>query len=358
MTKHPIMFPLDRPVVVTGAGGFIGHHLVKRLRSEGAFVVGIDVKDPEWEKSPANVFRYLDLRSEPSMAHVGADVIPLFDRDGTVIHPWVFHLAADMGGIGYIESHKGDIVANNTRINLNMLDAARKFGAYRFLFSSSACVYPGYLQNETRDPLPLGWSGAQNMIENGLAEHHVYPALPEDGYGWEKLYTERLCRHYAEDFHIETRVARFHNVYGPNGTYDGGREKSPAAICRKVAKLPAAGGEIEVWGDGTQVRSYMHVDDCVEGLLRLMMSSRREPLNLGTDEAVTINELVELTSVYAHKVVTKRYDTSKPQGVKFRNADLTEMKKTLGWEPQIKLVEGLKGTYQWIDEQVNTKRGA
>ena len=344
-------FPTDRPVVVTGAGGFIGHHLVKRLKHEGCFVVGIDVKYPEWEDSPADVFTVLDLRDEPSWRHVGLDAIVPDSREGTIAHPWVFHLAADMGGIGFIEQHKGQIVANNTRINLNVLDAAVKFGCHRLLFSSSACVYPGYLQDvEPGCPICGEWIARED--HQGLREADVYPADPEDGYGWEKLYTERLCRHYREDFHLDTRVVRFHNVYGPLGTYDGGREKSPAAICRKVAKLPLEGGEIEVWGDGTQVRSYMHVDDCVEGLLRLMLSQHHEPLNLGTDKAVTIDELVDLVARVSGKTVTKRHDPSKPKGVAFRNADLTEMKRVLGWEPEIDLAVGLGETYRWIEEQV------
>lgn len=353
MTTIPFTFPTDRPVVVTGAGGFIGHHLVKRLKAQGCFVVGIDQKWPEWEESQADVFTLLDLREEPTWRHVGLDAIVPDSRDGTIAHPWIFHLAADMGGIGFIEQHKGQIVANNTRINLNVLDAAVRFGCHRLLFSSSACVYPGYLQGSTEHvgcPICGEWIAREGT--GGLAETDAYPADPEDGYGWEKLYTERLCRHYQEDFHLETRVARFHNVYGPLGTYDGGREKSPAAICRKVAKLPPEGGEIEVWGDGTQVRSYMHVDDCVEGLLRLMLSQHREPINLGTDAAVTIDDLVDSVALLADKTVTKRYDPSKPKGVAFRNADLTLMKQVLGWEPQVSLARGLTETYRWIEEQV------
>lgn len=285
------------------------------------------------------------------MRHTGHDAFSPQSRDGTVVHPWIFHLAADMGGIGFIESHKGEIVANNTRINLNMLDAARRYGAHRFLFSSSACVYPGYLQNKTSE-CPVCGSEHGQIGDGDLAESRTYPADPEDGYGWEKLYMERLCRHYSEDFGVSTRVARFHNVYGPLGTYDGGREKSPAAICRKIALLPQSGGEIEVWGNGNQVRSYMHVDDCVEGLLRLMLSSHKEPLNLGTDVAVTINELVDYISTLAHKIVTKRYDVTKPQGVAFRNADLFLMKQVLSWEPEVRLVGGLLETYEWIEIQL------
>lgn len=356
-----VAFPTDRPVVVTGAGGFIGHHLVKRLKAEGCRVVGIDIKEPEWERSEADVFRLLDLRDEPDMRHVGLDVL-LPDRGGTLVHPWIFHLAADMGGIGYIENNKGRIVAHNTRINLNVLDAAARFGAHRLLFSSSACVYPGYLQggsikgDRTCPVCLLGDLHDLHSYTAGLAEDDAYPADPEDGYGWEKLYTERLCRHYREDFGVDTRAVRFHNVYGPLGTYDGGREKSPAAICRKVAQLPPEGGEIEVWGDGTQVRSYMHVDDCVEGLVRLMLSNHHEPLNLGTDRAVTVDELVDLVAFVAGKPVTKRHDPSKPKGVAFRNADLTKMREVLNWEPEVDLEVGLAETYRWIEQQVQASR--
>jgi len=308
-------------VLVTGAGGFIGHHLVKYLVARGYRVRGVDIKTPEFEPTAAHEFELLDLRRFDNclIATRGVDE--------------VYHLAANMGGIGFIESYKGEIVRDNTQINMNTIEAARINGVKRFLFTSSACVYPGYRQNTT-DVTPL-------------KEEDAYPADAEDGYGWEKLYMERTCRHYREDFGLETRVVRFHNIYGPLGTYDGGREKSPAAICRKVA-LAKDGDEIEVWGDGEQTRSYCYIDDCVEGLYRLMQSEYRQPLNLGTDRLVSINELVDMVARIAGKRIGKRHDLTKPQGVRGRNSDNTRLRQVLGWEPQTPLEEGLRITYEWI----------
>jgi nucleoside-diphosphate-sugar epimerase len=249
----------------------------------------------------------------------------------------VYHLAANMGGIGFIETNRAPIVRDNTLIDTHMLEAARRNGVSRFLFTSSACVYPGYLQS---DP-----------AVSPLKESDAYPADAEDGYGWAKLYTERLCRHYREDFALETRIVRFHNIFGPLGTYDGGREKSPAAICRKVAQADD-GDEIEVWGDGRQTRSYCYVSDCVEGIHRLMESDFPEPLNLGQDRMVNIGELVDLVAAVAGKRIRKRHDRSKPQGVRGRNADLTLMRQVLGWEPAVSLEEGLERTYRWIEGQL------
>ena len=238
----------------------------------------------------------------------------------------VYNLAANMGGIGFIESHKAEIMRDSALINLHMIEAARNNGVQRFLFSSSACVYPGYLQ-QTADVTPL-------------REEDAYPADAEDGYGWEKLFMERQCRHYYEDYGLETRVVRFHNIYGELGTYDGGREKSPAAISRKVA-LAEDGDAIEVWGDGEQTRSYCYVGDCVEGIYRLMRSDYRAPLNLGTDRMVTINELVDIVARIADKRIEKVYDLTKPQGVRGRNSDNTRLRQVLGWEPQVSLEDGL-----------------
>ncbi|HKX31803.1 MAG TPA: NAD-dependent epimerase/dehydratase family protein, partial [Blastocatellia bacterium] len=252
----------------------------------------------------------------------------------------VYNLAANMGGIGFIHSHKAEIMHDNVLINVQMLEAARLNGVQRYLYTSSACIYPGYKQN-TPDLTPL-------------KEEDAYPADPEDGYGWEKLFSERQCRHYLEDYGLETRVVRFHNIFGPLGTYDGGREKSPAAICRKVA-LAADGDEIEVWGDGLQTRSYCYIDDCVEGLHRLMRSDFREPLNLGQDRMITINELVDIVSEIGGKTLVKRHDLTKPQGVRGRNSDNTRLREVLGWEPQISLEEGLKLTYQWISGELEKK---
>jgi len=312
-------------ILVTGAGGFIGHHLVKRLKAEGHWVRGVDIKEPEYEATSADEFLLLDLRRWENCLEATRDI----DQ--------VYNLAADMGGIGYITAFMADISRNNILINAHMLEASRHNGVKRFLFSSSACVYAQYKQR-TPDVTPL-------------KEEDAYPADPEPGYGWEKLYTEKLCEYYAHDYGFETRTVRFHNVYGPLGTYDGGREKSPAAICRKIA-LANDGDEIEVWGDGKQTRSYMYIDDCVEGLLRLMASDFREPLNLGTDELITINGLVDLVSDIAGKTVTKRHDTTKAQGVRGRNSDNSLLRQVLGWEPSITLREGLSKTYPWIESEV------
>ncbi len=309
-------------VLVTGAGGFIGHHLVNYLVQKGYIVRGTDIKYPEYEPSAAHEFEILDLRRFDSTLVATRGVTE------------VYHLAADMGGIGYITAFHADIARNNTLINANMLEAARLNEVKRFLFSSSACIYPQYRQN-TAEVTPL-------------KEGDASPADPEEGYGWEKLYMEKLCQYYREDYGLETRVVRFHNVYGPLGSYKGGREKAPAAICRKVA-LAADGDEIEVWGDGEQTRSFMYVDDCVEGIFRIMRSEFPHPLNLGTDELVTINQLVDLVAAITGKRIRKRHDLSKPQGVRGRNSDNSMLRKLLSWEPRIGLREGLVPTYRWID---------
>jgi nucleoside-diphosphate-sugar epimerase len=318
----------DETVLVTGAGGFIGHHLTSYLADKGYFVRGVDIKFPEFEQSRAAEFRILDLRRRDHCLEATVDI------------DHVYHLAANMGGIGFIEEHKAAIVHDNTLIDTHMLEAARIAGVSRFLFTSSACIYPGYLQ-DSADVVPL-------------KEQDAYPADAEDGYGWEKLMTERLCRHYHEDYGLATYSVRFHNIFGPLGTYDGGREKSPAAICRKVA-LAADGDEIEVWGDGQQTRSYCYVSDCVEGIYRLLQSDHHTPVNLGQDRMVTINELVDMVARVAQRTVKKRHDLSKPQGVRGRNADLTVMRSSLGWEPVVTLEEGLAATYRWIDGQLQLR---
>jgi GDP-D-mannose 3', 5'-epimerase len=312
-------------VLVTGAGGFIGHHLVKYLVNKGYWVRGVDVKYPEYEPSSSHEFELLDLRR--------------FDNCliATRRIDEVYHLAADMGGIGYITAFHAEIARNSAMINLHTLEAARLNAAKRFLFSSSACVYPQYLQ--------------KSPDVTSLKEEDAYPADPEEGYGTEKLFMEELCRYYREDYRFETRVVRFHNVYGTLGTFEGGKEKAPAAICRKVA-LASEGDEIEVWGDGEQTRSFMYVEDCVDGIHRIMRSDYPHPLNLGTDELVTVNQLVDLVAEIAGKRIVKRHDLSKPQGVRGRNSDNTKLRQALGWEPQISLSEGLTPTYCWIESEV------
>lgn len=316
-------------MLVTGAGGFIGHHLVKRLKAEGHWVRGVDIKMPEYEPSAADEFELLDLRKYDDC---------LLATRGNVGQ--VYNLAADMGGIGYISASRAGIARNNILINAHMLEASRQNGIGRFLFSSSACVYA---QGKQTDP-----------DVTALREEDAYPADPEPGYGWEKLFTEELCHYFFQDYGFETRIVRFHNVYGPLGTYEGGKEKAPAAICRKVA-LTKNGGEIEVWGDGEQTRSFMYVDDCVEGLIRLMASDYRDALNLGTDELVTINELVRTVSQIAGKSLKLKHDLTKPQGVRGRNSDNTRLNRVLGWEPSTKLQTGLEITYRWIHNELRSE---
>jgi nucleoside-diphosphate-sugar epimerase len=316
----------DMPwALVTGAGGFIGHHLVRYLKANGHRVRGVDIKRPEYDESDADEFIVLDLRDPASCL--------IATRHMNV----VYHLAADMGGIGYITGSHADIARNNSMMNLSMLEAAREEGVRRFLFSSSACVYPHGLQISP-DVKPL-------------TEDDAWPAEPEEGYGLEKLYMEKLCQYYREDHGLATRVVRFHNVYGPLGTYDGGREKAPAAMCRKVARA-CSGDAIAVWGDGKQTRSFMYVDDCVEGIHRIMSSDYANPLNLGTDELVTVDDLANAAIGLSGKTLTITHDLSKPQGVRGRNSDNTLLRQTLHWEPTTPLRKGLIPTYVWIAAQV------
>jgi nucleoside-diphosphate-sugar epimerase len=314
-----------RRAVVTGAGGFIGHHLTRFLRDRGHWVRGVDVKLPEFEPSAADEFELRDLRHpEECLAAVrGVDD--------------VYHLAADMGGIGYITAFHAVVARNNVLIDANMLEAAREVRVRRFFYASSACVYPEYRQTDA-DVTPL-------------REEDAYPADPEKGYGWEKLYAEQLCRYYLEDHGLETRVARFHNIFGPLGTFEGGREKAPAAICRKVA-LAANEDEIEVWGDGSQTRSFTYVDDCVQGIYRIAQSDHAEPLNLGSDELVTVDQLVDLVAEAAGKTIRKRHDRTRPQGVRGRNSDNGRLLAVLGWQPSTRLQDGIASTYRWIEAQL------
>lgn len=312
-------------ILVTGAGGFIGHHLIKYLKSRGYWVRGADIKFPEYEESSADEFHILDLRRRDNC---------LVSTRG-IDH--VYNLAADMGGIGYITAYLADIARNNILINTHMLEASQINNVQRFFYSSSACIYPSYMQTSS-DVTPL-------------KESDAYPADPEEGYGWEKLFAEKMCQYYTNDYGLETRVARFHNVYGPLGTYDGGKEKAPAAICRKLANAHD-GDEIEVWGDGEQTRSFMYIDDCTEGIYRIMQSDISNPLNLGMDVMVSINQLVDIISSISGKKITKKHDLTKPQGVRGRNSDNSLLNTLLEWEPTVSLSDGLKTTYLWIENQM------
>ena len=312
-------------IVVTGAGGFIGHHLVKRLKSEGHWVRGVDVKYPEFEDSAADDFQLADLR------HFESCLQATDDMDD------VYQLAADMGGIGYITANHAFLTRNNTLINSHMLEAARVSKVDRYLYTSSACIYPSFLQ-ESEDVTPL-------------REDEAVPADPEKGYGWEKLFAEQLTTYYHEECGLDVRIIRFHNIYGPLGTYDGGKEKAPAAICRKVAVAPD-GGDIEVWGDGEQTRSFCYIEDCVEGLRRIMESGYAKPINLGTEELITVNQLVDAVCSAAGKTLTRQHDLTKPQGVRGRNSDNTILAEIIGWQPEIQISEGIKHTYDWIAGEI------
>lgn len=322
----------QKRVLVTGAGGFIGHHLVTRLKNEGYWVRGVDVKHPEYTDVDADEFEILDLRRWDNCLQATRGV----DE--------VYALAADMGGMGFISFHHAEILYNNALINFHTLEAARTNGVQRYLYTSSACIYPEYLQEKT-DVTPL-------------KEEDAYPAQPQDAYGWEKLVAERLCHHYAQDYGMEIRVVRFHNIFGPNGTWDGGREKAPAAMCRKIATAKLTGNpDVEIWGDGEQTRSFCYIDDCVEGLRRLMDSDYREPLNLGQDRMISINGLADVIAEIAEIPIEKRHIDG-PQGVRGRNSDNTRLRDVLGWEPEISLEDGLKLTYDWIEDQVRTQMQA
>jgi nucleoside-diphosphate-sugar epimerase len=328
-----------KKALVLGAGGFIGSHMVSRLRNEGYWVRGVDLKIPEFSKSAADEFIIADLRE----SRVFEDLFQLPVPDAHFDE--VYQFAADMGGAGYIFTglHDADIMHNSATINLNLLDKVSKLEVVKpkIFYSSSACIYPEHNQLDPENP--------------NLEESSAYPANPDSEYGWEKLFSERLFFAYSRNFGIDVAVARFHNIYGPFGTWDGGKEKAPAAICRKVALLPEEGGEIEVWGDGLQTRSFLYIDECIEAVRRLMASNFSGPINIGSEEMVTINELVEIASRVANKSVTIRHKLDAPVGVRGRNSDNSLIRQVLGWDYEMPLSSGISQTYKWILNEINNR---
>ncbi|TNE61443.1 MAG: NAD-dependent epimerase/dehydratase family protein [Alphaproteobacteria bacterium] len=318
---------MTKTALVLGAGGFIGSHLVKRLKAEGFWVRGVDLKFPEFAETEADDFVIGDLREQSICREV---IDRRFDE--------VYQLAADMGGAGYIFTgmHDADIMHNSAVINLNVADLCHKRNIKRIFYSSSACMYPAYNQEDPDNP--------------NCSEDSAYPAAPDSEYGWEKLFSERLYLAYNRNFGMQCRVARFHNIFGPEGTWTGGKEKAPAAICRKVASAKD-GSEIEIWGDGSQTRSFLFIDECIEGILRLTRSDFEGPVNIGSDEMVSINQLVDMVSQIAGKSL-KKHHIDGPQGVRGRNSDNRLIEEKLGWRPNATLYSGLEKTYAWIERQV------
>jgi len=317
-----------KKILVCGAGGFIGSHLVRRLKDEGHWVRGVDLKFPEFGAVEADDFLIGDLRDRRTCERA---IDGRFDE--------VYQLAADMGGAGYIFTgeHDADVMSNSATINLNVVDTCHKRNIRRIFYSSSACIYPAYNQIDPDHP--------------NCAEDSAYPAAPDSEYGWEKLFSERLFLAYNRNYAMQNRIARYHNIFGPRGTWTGGREKAPAAICRKVAMAPNH-GEIEIWGDGNQTRSFLYVDECVEGTLRLTRSDFEGPVNIGSEEQVTINQLVDLVCDIAGKTLHRNHVPG-PQGVRGRNSDNRLIAEKLGWAPSESLRSGLEKTYEWIEEKVN-----
>ncbi|WP_205390361.1 NAD-dependent epimerase/dehydratase family protein [Mycolicibacterium hippocampi] len=320
--------------MVAGAGGFIGGYLAKALSEQGLRVRAADVKPlSEWNQIPTGVdARQLDLSRLDDAQEAARNI------------DTVYMLAADMGGMGFIETHKAECMLS-VLINTHMLVAARDSNVRRYFYASSACVYAADKQTDAN--------------VTALKEDDAYPAMPEDGYGWEKLFSERMCRHFREDYGIETRVARYHNVYGPKGTFEGGREKAPAALCRKVAEAVFSGRhEIQIWGDGEQTRSFMYVDDCVEGTMRVTAGDSPAPVNVGSSELVTINQMVDTIEQIAGIKVRRDYKLDAPLGVRGRNSDNTMIQEIYGWEPSIRLADGLERTYRWVYDQLASRSGA
>lgn len=316
----------SKKVLVAGAGGFIGHHLVKYLKSKGYWIRGVDIKRPEYEQTLADEFLLLDLREKVNTLKATKGM------------KYVYNLAANMGGVGFLESVHAQLMHDNVLIDTNMLEASFRNGVKKFFYSSSALVYPNFIERSKKN--------------TEFKEEDAYPAKPDSEYGWEKLFIERLCADYYTDYGFETRVARFHNVYGPLGTWQGGRERSWAAICRKVA-IAEEGGEIEVWGDGKQTRSYCFIRDCIQGIYKLMMSDCRSPVNVGSNRLVTIDQMVSIVSNIANKKVKIKHNLTKPQGVRGRNSDNTLIRRLFKWEPSTPLEGGLRETYEWIKKQID-----
>jgi nucleoside-diphosphate-sugar epimerase len=332
-----------KKALVLGAGGFIGSHMVSRLKSEGYWVRGVDLKYPEFDKTLADDFVIADLRDNHNCLNVmtGPESSENFDE--------IYQFAADMGGAGFVFTgeHDADIMHNSATINLNVLENIRQLNKLnnqnktKIFYSSSACMYPEYNQLDPENP--------------NCEESSAYPANPDSEYGWEKLFSERLYLSYARNYEIPIAVARYHNIYGPKGTWEGGREKAPAAICRKISYLPNEGGSIEVWGDGKQTRSFLYIDECIEATRRLMASDYSNPINIGSEEMVTIDQLIEITSEVANKNVIKEYKLDAPVGVRGRNSDNNLIRNVLGWDYQMTLKEGITNTYSWINSQIKNK---
>jgi GDP-D-mannose 3',5'-epimerase len=329
-----------KTALVLGAGGFIGSHMVKRLKIEGFWVRGVDLKYPEFSKTFADEFLIRDLRNQTAAKEV------LTLPNDTKVFDEIYQFAADMGGAGFVftGNHDADIMHNSATINLNILDGQVRLNQENFtnqtkiFYSSSACMYPEYNQVDPNNP--------------NCEESSAYPANPDSEYGWEKLFSERLYLAYHRNFNLQVAIARYHNIYGPDGTWDGGREKAPAAICRKIAKLPLGGGEIEVWGDGLQTRSFLYIDDCIEATRRLMQSDFSDPINIGSEEMVTINELIRIVSEISGVSVTRRHNLSAPTGVRGRNSSNKLIREVLDWDYEYSLYSGIDKTFNWIKERV------